>query len=102
MRLENIEVTPSRRFRNKIRPSEALAEMPDTAMMCSEYDPVFKAYIKKYEKLLGGVKLQHKTAKHLKDLCTALNIDVGGKLEARTLAKLLARLRALVMVQRPS
>ena len=102
LRLDNIEVSQARRFRNKIRPSEALAEMPDTAMMCPEYDPAFKVYMKKYEKLLDGLKLQYKTTKPLKDLCAALNIDGGGKVDSRTLAKLLARLCALDMVQRPS
>ena len=76
--------------------------MSDTVLMCSEYDPVFKVYMRKFDKLLDGLKLQHKAAKPLKDLCAALNIDVGGRVDSHTLAKPLARLRALDMVQRPS
>ena len=76
--------------------------MPDTALMCPEYEPVFKLYKKKFEALLDGLKLSTRAAKPLKELCEALNIDVGGRGDTSSLALLLARLRALDMVQRPS
>ena len=97
--LDSLEVKTTNRFPCKLKPSAALKNLPPLDVMNPIYQHTFQFYLRKFKSLLADVSLGSPPAKSLKKLCDALNLDVRGK-DAQ-LPEVLARLRAIDMVQCP-
>ena len=99
MSWKTIEINKGRCLPKKTSPEQALKALPGTRALSEEYQVVYQIYLRKFSKLLEKVTPRSAEGKALTALCNKLNIDIskGNSM----LDELLARLRALDMVERP-
>ena len=97
--LASWEVSKDRRYQKKVKPVDALGGMCSLTLMNDVYQSTVQIYVRKLEKAIKGLHANSKEAKALTALCISLNIDGGVK--DGNIIPLLARLRALDMVQAP-
>ena len=81
-------------------PSEALASLMPMHALSPAYGAVYEIYLRKFNRLMTGMKGSSAEGKALTKLCSALNIDFKVK-EPAALPELLARLRAMDMIRAP-
>ena len=100
---DSFEVDAERKFpgRSKIAPAQALRQLGGLSACSSDYVDVFKTYQRKLNQLASGLRSNSSTWKKLKATASALNISTDGAFRNDDLIDILARLRALDMVERP-
>ena len=89
------------RFAKRISAEQALSTLPPFDVMGEIYRNVFMIYQRKFQKVVDGMAGKSKEAKALGDICKSLNIS-DTNFKDKTVIDLIARLRALDMVKRPS
>ncbi len=95
------EVDKKRKFATKVNPAAALADLPALGAMSPEYLDVFNFYVRKLNGLVANTRRNSREWTALKATAAALNIKVDAKMGDAQIVELLARLRALDMVERP-
>ena len=98
--IDDVEIDRANKLPKLMSPAEALKNLSPLTAMSKDYELVFQAYNKKFQKLLEGVKLSTKAGGALKGLAGSLNIDMARK-PLDGLSELLARFRALDMIRAP-
>lgn len=102
---ESLEVSGKRKFDKKLTPAKALQSLPPLQAMSDIYQDVYQVYARRLGRAIesiSGAKRNSKAWQSLKRTSTALNIELPtGKFDETALAQLLARMRALDMVERP-
>ena len=96
------KVDKVRKLPRKTTPAQALRDIPKQEDKSDTYKFVFEFYRRKLQQLVDGLRKNSKGWTDLKGVASSLNIDVSkASFDENKVVELLARLRALDMVERP-
>jgi hypothetical protein len=98
--LKDFSIDKKMKLKKKSIPSKALQEMASLNAMSDLYKNVFKVYLRCLTHAIDGLAKKSTEYRQLKSVAEALNIDVS-KPGDKELAEILARLRALELVEKP-
>ena len=97
----SFKIDRSKRFKKKTSVGDALASLSSLNAMSDNYQDVYSIYLRRLKRLIAGAAKNSSDWKGLKATAAALNIDLGGRFAEADFIKLLARLRALDLIEQP-
>ena len=98
--LSDFSIAAKMKLKKKTTPAKALLEMTSLSAMSEVYRDTFNIYNRCLSRALDGLAKNSKEYRQLKAAAEALNLDIAAKQNESELVKVLARLRALELIQK--